>query len=274
MLSSSSRIRGECGLRGQQEDFIEWSLTNLRVDAVFNEEKAKCIAEKQAKQYIPAEISGYRRGWYARGIVPQIDLPQNNLFIRPTYLGIVKDGNYNTSGLLYRVTKKDLAYNDEREKDAGYVYETLSKKDITLVSNVNIPDNAKIRVYVSTAILVDPPTKRFPIVQSYVDVFLGGAIEIEENNPEMKNFSLKVCKQTYGWGGGWVNDRPYPRYRAAFSSLRAEKIDELLYRCVKANEVSKNEEGNIIELNSSLSPLTSKAINSITFPGMCGENEQ
>lgn len=269
LLSSSSRIRGECGLQGQLEDVIEWFVKNLNVDAVFNEEKSHCIKEKQKKQYIPADIKGYRRGWFARGSLPQSDLPQNDLFIRPTYLGILKDARYNTTGLLYPVTKEDLEYNDEREREAGYLYETVTINDITLYSDVDIPPNAKIRVYVSTPDMFLSPTKRFPIVQSYVDVFLGGAIEIEENNPEIQHFSLNTCKQTYGWTGGWVNDRPYPKHRAAFSSMRAKKIDDLLYKCMKENmESFNNELDNMSQINPVLLPLTSEAINSITFPGM------
>ena len=124
-----------------------------------------------------------------------------------------------------------------------------------------------IRDSASTPDLCDLPTKRFPIVQSYIDVFLGGAIEIEENNPEIKSFALNTCKQTYGWVGGWVNDRPYPRYRAKFSSLRSEKIDALLYDCMQQNEAAMNIQDNALGLKPEYLPLTSKAINSITFPG-------
>ena len=95
MLSSSSRIISECGLRGQQEDYIEWTIKNLNVDVIFNQEKANCIRQKQAKQFIPAEIRGYRRGWYSKGKLPENDMPENSLFIRPTFLGLVKDEKYN-----------------------------------------------------------------------------------------------------------------------------------------------------------------------------------
>ena len=64
LLSSSSRIISECGLRGQQEDYIEWTIKNLNVDVIFNQKKAKCIRQKQAKQFIPAEIRGYRHEFY------------------------------------------------------------------------------------------------------------------------------------------------------------------------------------------------------------------
>ena len=94
------------------------------------QEKAICIQEKQAKEFIPAEIRGYRRGWYSKGKLPQDDMPENSLFIRPTYLGLLKDNRYNTTGLLYSVSAEDLISTDEREKGAGYLYETLSKDDL------------------------------------------------------------------------------------------------------------------------------------------------
>ena len=269
LLSSSSRIISECGLRGQQEDYIEWTIKNLNVDVIFNQEKAKCIRQKQAKQFIPAEIRGYRRGWYSKGKLPQKDMKENSLFVRPTFLGLVKDENYNTTGLLYSTTRQDLKRTDEREKGAGYMYETLSKNDLRLFTSANIPDNAKIRVYASGPDQIDSPTKRFPIVQSYVDVFLGGAIEIEENNPNLQNFSLNTCKQTYGWRGGWLNDRPYPRHRAGFLSIRAEKIDNLLYQCMKDNILSEDEHKDTVQSASSFRPLHSTDLSDIKFPGEC-----
>ena len=149
------------------------------------------------------------------------------------------------------------------------MHETLSQKDFRLYSNANIPDDAKIRVYTSGPDQIDSPTKRFPIVQSYVDVFLGGAIEIEENNPKLQNFSLNTCKQTYGWSGGWVNDRPYPRHRAGFLSIRAEKIDNLLYQCMKDNELSEDEHKDTVQSACSLRPLHSTDLDDIKFPGEC-----
>ena len=261
LLSSSSRIRTECGLRGVREDFIEWATKNLNVDVVFNKEKGDCIRENQAKQFIPAQISGYRRGWYA---APEINgLPQNDLFIAPTYLGLIKDSDYNTTGLLYSVTKDQLNVTDDRERD--YLFETLTKKDLTLYGDKDIPDHAKIRVYASPAYPFDLPTKEFPIVQSYLDVFLGGTIEIEEDNPEIETFALNTCKQTYGWVGGWVNDRPYPKYRAKLSSLRAEKIDALLFKCMEENKADMILQESSLKQQPELKPLTSAAIGSITF---------
>ena len=273
LLSSASRIKSDCGLQGLQEDQIEWFLTNFNVDIAFNKEKAKCIKEKQRKQYIPCKVHGYRRGWYARGTLPQSDVPQNDLFIRPTYLGIVKDVGYNATGVVYRVTETELNKTDIRETGGDYVFSTLSKSDLTLYTDFNIPDNAKIRVYYSNR--TRGPTKVYPVVQSYVDVFLGGAIEIEEKSPDAKehNFALSTCQQTYGWNGEWLNDRPYPRHRAKYSSIRADKIDKLLHRCIQKNE-SNGSYINVlydetVENYNPYSPLTSEVISNIKFPCSC-----
>ena len=270
LLSSASRIKSDCGLQGLQEDQIEWFLTNFNVDNAFNKEKAKCIKEKQRKQYIPCKVHGYRRGWYARGTLPQSDVPQNDLFIRPTYLGIVKDVSYNATGVVYPVTETELNKTDEREKGGDYVFSTLSKSDLTLYADFHIPDNAKIRVYYSNR--TRGPTKVYPVVQSYVDVFSGGAIEIEENSHKAKehNFALSTCKQTYGWRGEWVNDRPYPRHRAKLSSMRAEQIDDLLYRCIQKNESIVLYHGeDTLENYNPYSPLTSEVISNVKFPCSC-----
>ena len=270
LFRSSSRIITQCNLQGQQADFIEWTFRNILWNTTFKQEQANCINEKLNQTLIPTNVLGYRRGWYTRGKLPSTitDMPENALFIRPTYLGIVKDERYNTTGLLYSVSREDLRATDQRETRGAYRFETLSKDDVKILSDANIPDNSKIRVYVSAPNDIHIPTKNFPIIQSYVDDVIGGALEFEEKNPELKNFSLKICLQTYGWSGEWVNDRHYPR-RPHTLSLRAEKIDELLYRCAKQNELQQR---NIKRTSSSLRPLMPRDIVQIKLPGYRDKN--
>ena len=273
LFSSSSRIITQCNLRGKQADFIEWKLLNENINTTFKQEKANCILRQRQKIYIPTTIRGYRRGWYTRGKLPPTitDMPENSLFIRPTYLGIVKDERYDTTGLLYSVSREDLRATDQRETRGAYIFETLSKDDINLLSDENIPENAKIRIYVSAPNEIHSPSHNFPIVQSYVDVFIGGALEFEEKNPGFKNFSMNICMNTYGWSGEWVNDRIYSRHPHTLS-LRAEKIDELLYRCAKQNELIVNGIQDIKRNSSSLRPLLPMDIVKIKLQGYRDNN--
>jgi hypothetical protein len=54
------------------------------------------------------------------------------------------------------------------------------------------------------------PTAASPIVQSYVDLVVGGALELEKEN-NMSGFAVDVITSTDAWSKHWVNDRVYPR---------------------------------------------------------------
>ena len=76
------------------------------------------------------------------------------------------------------------------------------------------------------------PNKEYPIVQSYVDIFISGCLEIEDKY-ELPHFADKCVETTKGWSTSWVNDRLYPR-RPIFNVPKAFRIDKVL-----ANNVPK-----------------------------------
>jgi hypothetical protein len=87
------------------------------------------------------------------------------------------------------------------------------------------PD-AQAWIYVSRGPAVQLPNAKFPIVQSYVDVFLSGCLEQEERSG-VAGFARECIATTSGWSEHWVNDRLYPR-RPFVYQPKARDIDRLL----------------------------------------------
>lgn len=142
------------------------------------------------------------------------------------------------------------------------------------------------------------------MVQSYVDVFLGGAIQIQDQMeaslekcqaqakadtgkaetgkaegegeghkscpslPPNFDFALESCRSTFGWANEhWVNDRPYPTRRGGYSSeaSASEKIDALLLRCAAKSGYRA--------AVTQFSPLTLSNIEHIPHPPEAGSGE-
>lgn len=74
------------------------------------------------------------------------------------------------------------------------------------------------------------PSKRCPIVQSYVDLFMTGCINMQERY-QLDGFAMQCATTTHGWEGEWVNDRIYP-HRAFVHQPNAFKIDKILAKAV------------------------------------------
>jgi hypothetical protein len=240
LMSESSRIRTQCKLSGISEDNLEWITSTTYLDgAIADEDTLACIRRIQANPLIAVELNGVRRGWYAQAILDEAvqgpEWADQKLFITPTYLGAVADPDSSTYGYIYPVTKKELELTDEREQ-AGYDFITLTASDLRIVAasdpNFKLSSNVQIRAYLNPEIM-SLPSERSPIVQSYVDVFIGGALDIEAKLGS-PGFALKVCQSTFGWGEHWLNDRSFP-YRPFSANKNALHISELLLECANKN---------------------------------------
>jgi hypothetical protein len=164
----------------------------------------------------PVGVAGFRRGWFARG---------SPVGFSTTYLGVVEDGRARLNGVAYSVDAAELAATDARE--ASYCRARVASGDLTpLERGFSFPADAEAWIYVGTAASIAPPDARFPIVQSYVDVFLSGCLEQEERHG-IPGFAAECVATTAGWSADWVNDRIFPR-RPFIYQPRARQIDELL----------------------------------------------
>ena len=119
----------------------------------------------------------------------------------------------------------EMAAFDRRE--GGYRRVEVDPALIEPVGWQNLPRAARIWIYVPrgrSGDLADDlmlPDADFPLVQSYIDVVLQGALA------EGAAFARELVETTFDWSRFWLDDRPTPR-RPWSSTEQAGAIDRLL----------------------------------------------
>ena len=129
---------------------------------------------------------------------------------------------------LYRVYRtEDFAAGDARE--FIYCRARVAPAQVSMLDGSKAPTQGNIWIYVVKPESESAPDERFPITQSYVDIFLGGCVELARR-VVIRDFDfLAACiTTTKGWPIHWVNDRIYPR--RPFRVPHAARIDALLHR--------------------------------------------
>jgi gamma-glutamyl AIG2-like cyclotransferase len=170
----------------------------------------------QAGPAHPIEVQGYRRGWFERG---------SPVGFSTTYLGIVQDRESRMNAVMYQIQPAELADTDARER--SYCREAVALRDVKLLDPSFSPaSGAQVWIYVTRGASVALPSAQYPIVQSYVDIFLSGCLE-QEQRFGVAGFARQCIATTTGWSEHWVNDRIYPRRPFAYQP-RAREIDTLL----------------------------------------------
>lgn len=111
------------------------------------------------------------------------------------------------NGVLYPVARDDLAAFDLRE--AGYRRLPVPPAQIEAVSWQPLPANGTIWVYVPIdedgGLQAPPASGDFPILQSYIDAVLEGALEYGVD------YAREVIETTADWSRFWLNDRAMAR---------------------------------------------------------------
>ena len=170
----------------------------------------------QAGPAHPVEIRGYRRGWFARG---------DAVGFGATYLGILPHRESHFNAVIYEVDPAELLATDERE--LSYCRANVATLDLTPLESEFFPaPSAQIWIYANRPERVATPNSRYPIVQSYVDVFVSGCLD-QEQRFALAEFAKQCLSTTTDWSGHWINDRIYPRRPFIFQP-RARQIDRLL----------------------------------------------
>jgi len=170
----------------------------------------------QAGPAHPVEVTGYRRGWLARG---------DSIGLSTTYLGVLPDPQGSLNAVIYSVETGELAATDRRE--AAYCRKSVPLASIkTLEKGPFELGEGQAWIYVNRPESIATPSAKYPIVQSYVDVFVSGCLE-QEQRFELKGFARECLATTRNWSEHWVNDRVYPRRPIVFQP-RARQIDSLL----------------------------------------------
>jgi hypothetical protein len=165
----------------------------------------------------PVEVSGYRRGWFLHG--PSVGFST-------TYLGAVAAPEGSFNAVVYAVDVEELAATDRRE--GSYCRALVATNALRVLGSAPRRVDGQVWIYINDPATIAAPTPRFPIVQSYVDIFVSGCMEQEERFA-LPSFAARCIATTQGWSDHWVNDRPQPR-RPFIAQPRALQIDTLLAR--------------------------------------------
>lgn len=164
---------------------------------------------------IPIELRGYRRGFFAEGKNPGFNT---------VYLGTVPDPEGELNAVVFPVTLADVAASDDRETD--YCRALVPLEDVTVLDGPPLVAAGQVWMYENTTDSIALPSADEPIVQSYVDIFVSGCLEVEEQH-SLPGFAERCIATTTDWSKHWVNDRQSPR-RPSAQQPRAVQIDRLL----------------------------------------------
>jgi hypothetical protein len=130
------------------------------------------------------------------------------------------------NGVVYPVDADDMAEFDARE--AGYVRVEIPHRMLQPVSWLAVPREGRIWMYVPTGqergggvARSGPDCAAYPILQSYLDVVVTGALEY---GPD---FAAETLETTEGWSPYWLNDRRLARRPWVFERAWRE-IDALV----------------------------------------------
>jgi cation transport regulator ChaC len=165
---------------------------------------------------VPARISagfGYVREWNVRATGPKFTA----LGIRPRR---PDEGGGSINGVVFPVDAAMLEKFDRRE--SGYDRVEVPAGQIESAGWLSLPRQGRVWVYVPKPDRHPQlPDAGFPIVQSYVDLCVKGALEHGED------FAAEFLETTQGWSRFWLNDRLVPR-RPWVHEKDAGRIDRLL----------------------------------------------
>jgi hypothetical protein len=207
----SDGISGECNVApdsGRSQYIIGYG-------SLMQDESRKRTSP-QAGPAHPVEIKGYRRGWFAR--------PEAVGF-STTYLGVLPDRQSYLNAVIYQVDSTELIATDKRE--SSYCRTSVAISDIKpLAGEFSSTPNGQVWIYVNRPQNVAEPDSRYPIVQSYVDIFVSGCLE-QEQRFGLTDFSQQCLSTTTDWSEHWINDRIHPRRPFVFQP-KARQIDNLL----------------------------------------------
>lgn len=157
------------------------------------------------KRQMPIWVQGWQRGFFKQSAYQP----------GATFLGVKRMAHAHFNATLFMVRDADLQKADRRE--GGYCRQQVARGDLVPMQGV-IPAGS-YWMYVPKEVRV--PDASHPIVQSYVDRFLGGCLAISHH------FAKLCVNTTHDWSVQWVNDRIYPR-RPWMASPKAMAVDQLL----------------------------------------------
>ena len=175
------------------------------------EEESRTRTTSNIEEVKPVMVSGFQRVWGIHGGPT-------------TYLAAISQPDAKFNAVTYALNNiEQLEATDRRE--SGYCREQVPKEQLEVLTG-SVQDNAQFWIYTLKGQKPDQPDSNHPIVQSYVDIFIGGCLE-QQNQFDLEGFAQTCIETTQGWSPYWVNDRIYPR-RPFIHEPKAFKIEQLL----------------------------------------------
>lgn len=175
---------------------------------------------------VPARISGafgYVRAWVARSGTRSGGAGFTALGLRRLNAG---EAPSSINGVVFPVMNTDeMAAFDRRE--GGYARVEVDPSLMETVGWQGLPKAGRVWIYVPRGSLgavadnLKLPDADFPLLQSYIDVVLQGAIA------EGADYARELIASSFDWSPYWLDDRPIPR-RPWAGTAEAGPIDRLL----------------------------------------------
>lgn len=178
------------------------------------QEKSKRDSSDNVSDNTPIYLKGFTRGWMEQSTHEQ---PHT------TYLGVKKQPGSKINAVYFQLQHPaDLLNYDKRE--GSYCRELIPKKAIETITSKHLPLG---QYWIYTTIKAPYfPSSTHPIIQSYVDKFLVGCIELEEKY-HLDHFARDCIKTTKFWSTSWVNDR-LPTHTRILVEPNVSKVDVLI----------------------------------------------
>ena len=196
------------------------------------DEQSKKRTDPTSQESVPVLIKGYARGWSVHGSLPGLNA---------TFLSVSEDKRSSFNGIIYKLSNpENIQLYDKRE--ISYCRKELKPDELNMYAAA-LPDQKQIWIYTSIQKMHQYPAIDYPIVQSYVDMFIRGCIQVEEKY-KINDFAKDCIQSTGQWSEHWINDRIFPR-RPSLYEPYAAKIDALLkktlsekFKHIKTEEVT------------------------------------
>ncbi|MFC4891778.1 gamma-glutamylcyclotransferase family protein [Pseudofrancisella aestuarii] len=179
---------------------------------------SRMITVPDAKFAAPILVSNFERVWASRGT-------KSNA----TYLLAIPNDGYLMNAIYYPSSAEDIQATDLRE--ASYCRVKVPRKDILPLGIKSLP-KGDYWMYVKSFSDAEFPTKDFPILQSYADVFLTGCLQTQ-GEFNLTEFGKLCFTTTYNWDlANWMNDRSHPQYARYSDTTRkyTNQIDGIISR--------------------------------------------
>ena len=179
---------------------------------------SKLSTEPNAGESRPVSLTGFQRSWNTHGVYPT------------TFLGSQPSESATMVAALYRdyPGEDGKLASDAREID--YCRAAVKPETVTMLDGSESLASVEVWIYVNKPETLKLPDAGHPIVQSYVDIFITGCLQLQElvTDPDL-DFVEQCILTTDGWSKSWVNDRLYPR-RPYHYEPKAFQIDKYLQR--------------------------------------------